>query len=146
MNEDLDKMPAHDLHYDYRVGDRNFEATSLSEVSSTQSPLIEQPEPETSTPNVPLLIIPLSLLAIAWAIGLSKRLDFRKSVKGNFDTLKSYHKIPCSHCRFFKNDPHLKCAVHPLKVSNPEAVDCPDFWPIDSNKFHSNSNNSNTTR
>ena len=41
----------------------------------------------------------------------------------------------CSKCRFFDRNSYLKCAVHPVRVSNIEAQNCPDYWQRDRRKF-----------
>lgn len=118
------------------VGERNFQRTELSEVSSNQPPLIETPNNEVTEPSAQFLIIPMGFLVIAWAMSFFSRLDFRKTVGKNLDSIKRCPEVPCSNCRFFKNEPYLKCAVHPLKVGSVEALNCPDCWPLDSSKFH----------
>ncbi|MBF2085206.1 MAG: hypothetical protein IGS16_11440 [Thermoleptolyngbya sp. C42_A2020_037] len=39
------------------------------------------------------------------------------------------HKIPCSECRFFTGDYHLKCTVHPERALSEEAMNCADYEP-----------------
>lgn len=114
----------------------NFQRADLSEVSSSQAPLTETTPNEVTVPNAQFSLIPVYLIAISWIVSLVMRLNFRKSFGDNLDTIKHLHQIPCSSCRFFKNDPYLKCAVHPLKVSSTEAINCSDYWALDSNKFH----------
>ena len=35
--------------------------------------------------------------------------------------------VPCRHCRFFNNNPYLKCTVRPTTAMTGEAIDCSDF-------------------
>ncbi|MBD1807520.1 hypothetical protein H6F98_19015 [Microcoleus sp. FACHB-SPT15] len=107
----------------------------MSEVSSNQAPLIEAPTNRLQETTAQLLFIPACLVVIAWTVSFSKRLNWRKTASKKLDTIKPSSQIPCSSCRFFKNEPYLKCAVHPLKVGSAEAMDCPDLWSLDSNKF-----------
>jgi len=44
-------------------------------------------------------------------------------------------QIPCSNCRFLNRSTYLKCAVHPSKAMQKEAIGCGDYWPKDSDKF-----------
>lgn len=118
-------------------GDKNVQRTNISEVSSNQSPLVKTPiNHEITEPNAQFLIIPMGVLVIAWLMSFLSRFDFNKTVGKNLDTIKNCYQIPCSNCRFFKNDPYLKCAVHPSRAASAEAINCHDFWSLDSNKFH----------
>ena len=137
MYKDLEKAPTHDLLNHYGVGENNFEIVTLNEIALTESPLVETPDIEIHQPDAPLLLVPIGLLAIAWSISLSRRLGFSKTSKKNIGAIKHQHKIPCGQCRYFENDPYLKCAVHPLKASNLEAIDCSDFAPSDTKRFYS---------
>lgn len=50
--------------------------------------------------------------------------------------INDYHQtIPCNNCRFFNQNSYLKCAVHPLTAMKADAIDCPDFWSKDSDRF-----------
>jgi len=65
---------------------------------------------------------------ICWAailFMLSKRVRFtRKEIAVN---IKTIHQIPCKTCKFYSNDPHLKCAVNPAAVLTEQAIDCSDY-------------------
>ncbi|MFM7323717.1 MAG: hypothetical protein ACKO4L_02115 [Nodosilinea sp.] len=43
------------------------------------------------------------------------------------------HQIPCARCRYFTNNPLLKCPVHPQVALSEEAIGCGDYettaWP-----------------
>jgi hypothetical protein len=43
------------------------------------------------------------------------------------DLVKSASQVPCSKCRFFSNNPYLKCAVQPTIAMTKEAIGCSDF-------------------
>lgn len=66
--------------------------------------------------------------AICWIaifFMLSKRVRFvRKEIPVN---IKVLHQIPCKNCKFYSNDPHLKCAVNPSTVLTKQAIDCSDY-------------------
>jgi len=120
----------------YAAGERHFQRADVSKVSSNQAPLLEAPTHEVTETNAQLLLIPMCLAVIAWAVIFSRQSGFWKTVGNKRHTIKRCDQIPCSSCRFFKNEPYLKCAVHPLKVSRADAINCPDFLSLDSNKFY----------
>src|SRR5690349_15923100 len=35
--------------------------------------------------------------------------------------------VPCRHCRFFNNNPYLKCTVRPTIAMTGEAINCSDY-------------------
>jgi hypothetical protein len=39
------------------------------------------------------------------------------------------HPVPCRCCRYFSNNAHLKCAIHPVTALTEKAVDCRDYCP-----------------
>jgi hypothetical protein len=120
-------------------GNGRFQRADLREVTSNQEPLIEAPSNEVKELNPQLLLVPIGFLVIALAVRFINRSHFREPGDNKLDTIERCTQIPCSSCRFFKNEFYLKCAVHPLKVSSADASDCPDYWPLDSNKFYSSS-------
>ena len=40
---------------------------------------------------------------------------------------KRMHQIPCTKCRFFTGDYHLKCTVSPGIANTEEAIGCSDY-------------------
>ena len=38
-------------------------------------------------------------------------------------------RIPCGRCRYYHNNLHLRCSVHPKQVMTEAACDCRDFEP-----------------
>ena len=40
---------------------------------------------------------------------------------------QAMHQIPCADCKFFTNEPTLKCSVHPIEALSEQAIGCPDF-------------------
>lgn len=40
---------------------------------------------------------------------------------------KKMHQIPCTKCRFFTGDYHLKCTVNPSIANTEQAIDCSDY-------------------
>ncbi len=43
------------------------------------------------------------------------------------DRAKQMHRIPCTECRFFTEDYHLKCTVQPHLANTEEAIECRDY-------------------
>ena len=41
--------------------------------------------------------------------------------------IKTLHQIPCKNCKFYSNEPHLKCAVNPSIVLTEQAINCSDY-------------------
>ena len=44
-------------------------------------------------------------------------------------SIKDFTQAPCRTCRFFTNNPYLKCAVHPSTVLSTQAINCSDYSP-----------------
>ncbi len=44
-------------------------------------------------------------------------------------TIDYCKQVPCKTCRFFTNNPYLKCAVHPSTALTKQAFNCSDYWP-----------------
>lgn len=74
-----------------------------------------------------LFLIPLGFVAIVILLFYFIAVYFRKAVGKRTVNVKRSHKIPCSRCRFFKNNSYLKCAIHPCTVFTSEAINCPDY-------------------
>lgn len=51
-----------------------------------------------------------------------------------FTSIKPLHRVPCKNCRFFGNNPYLKCAINPSIVLTEQALDCSDYQPCDSTR------------
>ncbi|PSB41444.1 hypothetical protein C7B77_27395, partial [Chamaesiphon polymorphus CCALA 037] len=52
-----------------------------------------------------------------------------KNLKKDWNHLQRLHQIPCHRCDFFTGEYNLKCAVHPYKAFNEEAIGCMDYQP-----------------
>jgi hypothetical protein len=48
----------------------------------------------------------------------------RRQQNANF---KTRNQFACYHCRYFGQNPYLKCALHPTTVLTEQAVDCRDY-------------------
>jgi hypothetical protein len=49
---------------------------------------------------------------------------WQHSLKFNLD-----RKVPCRRCRYFSDNPYLKCTLHPVTAMTEQAVDCRDYCP-----------------
>ncbi|MGF1514377.1 MAG: hypothetical protein ACFB5Z_11875 [Elainellaceae cyanobacterium] len=94
------------------------------------------PKPATSDAEVPGGGAGLTfgvMIATAFAVLLGRSL---LRAKPKPTPVKRYRKqLPCTTCRFKGDNMHLRCAVHPYKAMTEEAMDCPDYWAKDSDRF-----------
>lgn len=77
--------------------------------------------------NSDLILLPTSLVAIAGIVTILLGLNLKKNVRNRFTTLQRVKQMPCANCRYFKNNPYLKCAVQPAKVLTQDAHNCSDY-------------------
>lgn len=57
-----------------------------------------------------------------------------KHLRDRFFSVSKYKKIPCVNCRFFCNNPYLRCALHPDKALTTKAVNCLDYTSSEETK------------
>ncbi|MBD2463747.1 hypothetical protein H6G89_22355 [Oscillatoria sp. FACHB-1407] len=63
---------------------------------------------------------------IVWAIAVFVFLRFKPHRhKQPMCTVRG--QIPCTTCRFFTNNPYVKCAVRPDLALTKQAIDCTDY-------------------
>lgn len=61
---------------------------------------------------------------------LSKRATaMQENMEYTSDSSKKNSQFPCPNCRFFSNNPYLKCAARPTDVLTKKAIDCSDYRP-----------------
>lgn len=106
-----------------RIGSQQFKASEQIETPAYQSPM----RPEQSFSTSDLLLVPLSFAAVVWVVLFVMHFNFWKSVRSRLSTLPAVSQLPCTNCKYFKNNPYLKCAVQPDKVLRTEATECPDY-------------------
>lgn len=88
-------------------------------------PDLKKPE-RAITPDGALFFTPLcSMMFLAFFI--LKLLDVWKIARAKITTLNCFHQLPCRNCRFFTNNHHLYCTVHPSIVLTEQALDCSDY-------------------
>jgi hypothetical protein len=72
------------------------------------------------------LLVPLCFLS-AWTILFLMASNLFFVLKDLAKNTQLMHRIPCSSCQFFVNDPRLKCTVRPQIANTEEAIDCYDY-------------------
>lgn len=106
------------------IGSLELNASEQIEVPAYQSPM----RPEQSFFSTgDLLLVPLSFAAVVWVVLFVMHFNFWKSVRSRLSNLPAVSQLPCTNCKYFKNNPYLKCAVQPDKVLRTEATECPDY-------------------
>jgi hypothetical protein len=107
---------------------QRWESNNQIEISPSASPM-----PETSFPSGEILLVPISFATVVWMLLFAMHFNLWKSVRNRMGSLqKNRHQLPCTNCQYFKNNPYLKCAVHPDRVLKSEATNCPDYWAYES--------------
>lgn len=98
----------------------------------------EKPTEEVTTDyngGLEILYIAIVLIAGLYFLFKSSRKSYRsrqnKNDKSNFNIFQRFAPPSCQKCRFFNNNSHLKCAVHPVRVGNVKAKDCSDYLQRD---------------
>ncbi|AFZ21530.1 hypothetical protein [Allocoleopsis franciscana] len=79
-----------------------------------------------SSELMPLFYLFILLLIVIFVERIGGKF-FRKTTK--VKTNAQLKPLPCESCRFFIDNPHLKCAVHPAKALTPLALNCQDYHP-----------------
>lgn len=105
------------------IGSVELKASEQVETPAYQSPMT----PEQSFSTGDLLLVPLSFAAVVWVVLFVMHFNFWKSVRSRLSNLPTVSQLPCTNCKYFKNNPYLKCAVQPDKVLRTEATECPDY-------------------
>ncbi len=72
------------------------------------------------------LIVPICF-AIAWLFVGMVAWGIFSFLRDGTSRAKQMHRIPCSNCRYFTSDYHLKCPVHPSKALSESAINCLDY-------------------
>lgn len=96
--------------------------------SATTQPSSEQPVPQGETFLTFSVMIVTGLVVF---FGRSLLKSPRKKVRVN----RRRPPLPCESCRFRGDTVHLRCAVHPYRAMTKDALDCPDYWAKDSDRF-----------
>jgi hypothetical protein len=76
-------------------------------------------------------VVPLCFVS-AWSLVLLVVWNLWAAARDTAMRSQKMHRIPCSSCCFFTSNYQLKCTVHPSKALTEEAINCPDFEPLQS--------------
>ncbi|WP_367279336.1 hypothetical protein [Thermoleptolyngbya sp. M55_K2018_002] len=77
---------------------------------------------------VHLVLVPVCFV-VAWGMVGLVAWNLISAGRDGLAQAQQMHKIPCSECRFFTGDYHLKCTVHPERALSEEAMNCADYEP-----------------
>ncbi|QKD84769.1 hypothetical protein HPC62_04570 [Thermoleptolyngbya sichuanensis A183] len=77
---------------------------------------------------VHLVLVPVCFV-MAWGMVGLVAWNLISAGRDGLAQAQQMHKIPCSECRFFTGDYHLKCTVHPERALSEEAMNCADYEP-----------------
>lgn len=108
-----------------------------SEVFSNQSTQSDTPVISDIPSNHGLWLFPTGLAIIASFFATTlivvwlKRLQYWKNLDDSLTSQETdcFHQTACYQCKFFNNNPYLKCAINPSIVLTEEAKNCPDYQP-----------------
>ena len=67
---------------------------------------------------------------VAWIVIITLASNLFQLFRDGQQRLHTLHQIPCSQCRYFTDDVHLKCTVHPFIALSEEAIGCADFESV----------------
>lgn len=72
------------------------------------------------------IIVPLCIV-IAWITSVLVLWSIWSAMRHTVAKARQMHAIPCTNCRFFTNNHHLKCTVQPHLANTEQAINCSDF-------------------
>ena len=113
-------------HQKLATAETNFTSIVVSEVEPERVKT-ENIENKPIVSNLSLGIVLLS--CIICFIMMSKSWVAAQEDLEEMIEISSFSQSPCRKCRFFSNNPFLKCAVHPTIVLTKEANNCTDYNP-----------------
>lgn len=123
-------MPTSDLFRLHVSVEQSFNQSTLIEAKLVRATHNEPNQQIESIPYAPLFLVPICFMVV-WAIivftvsALCKVADKKDGIV----TTNRFKQVPCRNCRFFSNNNHLKCAVHPSTALTEQALNCSDYCP-----------------
>lgn len=129
------------------LAQKSFERTAFVESRQVSTePVTKKTEgtklDATAIPNGAMFLFPVGLVVLFTFIAfrLAKvasrfsnvplRLSNTWEVTGEeMLAIKYFHKFPCRNCRYFANNPYLKCAVQPDIALTVRSLNCSDYCP-----------------
>lgn len=64
---------------------------------------------------------------LAWLIVGISVWTLWSALRDGFSRAQTMHRIPCADCKYFTQNYHLKCPVHPVDALSETAIGCEDF-------------------
>jgi hypothetical protein len=123
-------MQADELLHFSALGENSFIQENLIEAKPSRISENETKLDVAAIPDAALFAIPLGFMMV-WVIVLFVFSDIWPFRRHKALTIKHCPKVPCRNCRFFTNNPYLKCAVHPSTALTDQALNCSDYSPED---------------
>lgn len=110
---------------------------SLNVLPSTEAKL-EKAKSNEASPTEAAMVFWFSLIFVLCGIAICNLIsEILTIVRKKLVVIqKRVEEVPCENCRFFSNNPYLKCTVHPSIVLTKEAIHCPDYRFKDSKTFY----------
>lgn len=103
--------------------------TTVNEIQSVpEKPYVNKPNALDISASS-LYIIPTTFFTF-WLMYLIVSTDLLKFAKHKISIIKNLEQVPCKNCRYFTNNPYLRCAVNPSIALTSEAVNCSDYCPM----------------
>jgi hypothetical protein len=125
---EVNNMQADELFRVSVLGDTSFNQSNLIPAKPVRANL-DDTKPDIATMiDSELLLIPISFM-IVWSIIVFMYSDVWIVARHEIFTIFHLYQVPCRKCQFFKNNPYLRCAVHPTTALTSEAIHCSDYCP-----------------
>jgi hypothetical protein len=105
-----------------------YAQSTLTETQAYSSSSQSAPASAAATQDAALLMIPLCFVAI-WAAVVCVISNTWKPGHKEVESSQYTTQLPCKKCRFFNNNPYVKCAVNPHIAMTKAANTCSDFQP-----------------
>jgi hypothetical protein len=123
------------------MNDREYLEKNAPRITEIISPTtsLETPKREVvANHNSGIELLSIGIVSIVGLYFLFRTAKSGQKKDNDNNSLNVFQKIAppsCKKCRFFNDNFHLKCAVHPVRVGNVKAKDCSDYWQRDRASF-----------
>lgn len=113
----------------------NFLENLLFQEDNTKQIIVSEAKPNSIKTEEVTINHPSEVsLAIVFISGLVCFLMYSKRWRATREDVEELleitsSQISCKRCRFFSNNPYLKCAVQPIIAMTKEAINCSEFRP-----------------
>jgi len=111
------------------LGNDFFSQAKVTEISPVNSESYVRKPNVSDASSSSVYIIPLTFFTL-WLIYLLLSTDILKFAKHKILMMKHSEEVPCKSCRYFTNNPYLRCAVNPSVALTSQAVNCSEYCPL----------------